>query len=493
MKTKDILVLLIVLGVAFGVGTARLAAQATISTGSIQGTIMDQQGGVVPSAKVTITNKATGQKIAPEVMSSGTYSSGALLPGDYLVRVEVPGFRVVEMKVNVQVGVVTSGNISLEVGSSSTVITVETSTVQVNSEQVAVQGVVTTQQIEQLPINGRNFLDLAQLEPGVQIQDGGNFDPTKNGFSSISFGGRFGRTARIEVDGIDISDETVGTTTQNVAYGAIQEFQIGQSSLDLSTELTSSGSVNVVTRSGTNKVHGEGFYLFREDPFAARLPGGQKTPFQRNEFGGRLGGPIIKDKLFFFMDAERTKQDLVSPVLSKGGFPSGSFISPFRDNQLVGRLDWQVRPSNYRVFYRFTYEQNKNVTGFVPNSFQPFANVDHTPVHAGGLDFTTGSYTHSIRAGYTKFRNAITDAVTGTSIFNPAPGIELAIGADPTCTTANTDAFCSGNNFLAPQQTYQTDHQVKYDGSKTYKNHVLRYGVGYNHLQGGGFAKFLGL
>jgi outer membrane receptor protein involved in Fe transport len=83
--------------------------------------------------------------------------------------------------------------------------------------------------------------------------------------------------------------------------------------------------------------------------------------------------------------------------------------------------------------------------------------------------------------------------VTGTSIFNPAPGIELAIGADPTCTTANTDAFCSGNNFLAPQQTYQTDHQVKYDGSKTYKNHVLRYGVGYNHLQGGGFAKFLGL
>jgi len=189
MKTKDILVLLIVLGVAFGVGTARLAAQATISTGSIQGTIMDQQGGVVPSAKVTITNKATGQKIAPEVMSSGTYSSGALLPGDYLVRVEVPGFKAVEMKVNVQVGVVTSGNISLEVGSSSTVITVETSTVQVNSEQVAVQGVVTTQQIEQLPINGRNFLDLAQLEPGVQIQDGGNFDPTKNGFSSISFGG----------------------------------------------------------------------------------------------------------------------------------------------------------------------------------------------------------------------------------------------------------------------------------------------------------------
>src|SRR5437588_12243019 len=455
-------------------------AQSTISTGSIQGTVTDPNGAVVPGATITITNKATGQVNKLTSSGSGTYASGALIPGEYEVRIEAKGFQTQVLTLPVQVGVITAGNTKMTLGQSSEVVEVTGSAVTVNTEQATVQGVLTTQQIENLPINGRNFLDLAQLEPGVQIQDGGNFDPTKNGFSSISFGGRFGRTARIEVDGIDISDETVGTTTQNVAYGAIQEFQIGQSSLDLSTELTSSGSVNVVTRSGTNKVHGEGFYLFREDPFAARLPGGQKTPFQRNEFGGRLGGPIIKDKLFFFMDAERTKQDLVSPVLSKGGFPSGSFISPFRDNQLVGRLDWQVRPSNSRVFYRSTDEQNKNVTGFVPNSFQPFANVDHTPVHAGGLDFTTGSYTHSIRAGYTKFRNAITDAVTGTSIFNPAPGIELAIGADPTCTTANTDAFCSGNNFLAPQQTYQTDHQVKYDGSKTYKNHVLRYGVGYN-------------
>ena len=297
------------------------------------------------------------------------------------------------------------------------------------------------------------------------------------------------------MDGIDISDETVGTTTQNVAYGAIQEFQIGQSSLDLSTELTSSGSVNVVTRSGTNKYHGEGFYLFREDNMAAHLPGATKSPFQRNEYGGRFGGPVVKDKLFFFMDAERTKQDLVTPVISKGRFSSlsGNFTSPFRDDQLVGRLDWQVRPSNYRVFYRFTYEQNRNVTGFVPNSFQPFANVDHTPVHAGGVDFTTGSWTHSIRAGYTKFRNEITDAVTGTSIFNPAPGIELAIGPDQTCTQANLDVFCSGNNFLAPQATYQTNRQVKYDGSKAFKSHILRYGFGFNHLQGGGFAKFLGL
>ncbi len=105
-------------------------------------------------------------------------------------------------------------------------IEVQGSVVAVNTEQAEVQGVLTSSQIENLPVNGRNFLDLAQLEPGVQIQDGQNFDPTKAGYSSISFGGRFGRTARIDVDGVDISDETVGTTTEDIPASAIQQFQI---------------------------------------------------------------------------------------------------------------------------------------------------------------------------------------------------------------------------------------------------------------------------
>src|SRR5208337_3029625 len=112
-------------------------------------------------------------------------------------------------------------------------------------------------------------------------------------------GGRFGRTARIELDGVDISDETVGTTTQNIPASAIQEFQISQSSLDLSTELTSSGAVNVTTRSGSNNLHGEAFGIFRGNQTAARLPGPSAPPFQRQQFGGRLGGFIIKDKLFW--------------------------------------------------------------------------------------------------------------------------------------------------------------------------------------------------
>src|SRR5262249_35103110 len=156
----------------------------------------------------------------------------------------------VETLARVDLGVIFSVNLTLELGSETTIVSVEASAIAVNTSQAAVQDVITLQQIEQLPVNGRNFLDLASLAPGVQIQDGSTFDPTKNGFSSISFGGQAGRTARIEMDGLDISDETVGTTTQNVPLSSIQEFNVNQSSLDISTELTSTGSVNIQTRSG---------------------------------------------------------------------------------------------------------------------------------------------------------------------------------------------------------------------------------------------------
>src|SRR4029077_3613538 len=376
-------------------------AQAGLSTGSIQGAILDPHGATVGSAKITITNKATGVKISPVVTAAGEYNSGPLSPGDYVVRVEAAGFKAVEQTVTVQVGNIANAPVTLEIGSTSTVIEVEGSAVTLNTEQSTIQGVVTTDQIENLPINGRNFLDLAQLEPGVQIQDGGDFDPTKKGFSSISFGGRFGRTARIEVDGLDISDETVGTTTQNIPINSIKEFQVSQSSLDLATELTSSGTVNIATRSGANEMHGQGFFYYRGDATSAKI-GNPPAVYDRRQYGASLGGAFKKDKLFYFGSFERTKQDLLSSVTFDSTTPfqvlSGSYNAPFRDTQYLGRLDYQLT-SNFHLFYKFAYEQNLNVAAFVPNTYEPFGNVDNTPSHAIGADFNTGSFTHQIRFG----------------------------------------------------------------------------------------------
>jgi Carboxypeptidase regulatory-like domain len=467
-------------------------AQTTVSTGSIQGTVTDPSGAGVGGAKVSITQQSTGRVIVTTATSSGTYASGALTPGNYLIRVEAPGFKVAEANQVVEVGVTSTGNLKMEVGSVTQVVEVQASAVQVNTEQASVQGVIDTEQIENLPINGRNFLDLAQLEPGVQIQDGGNFDPTKKGFSSISFGGRFGRTARIEVDGLDVSDETVGTTTQDIPATAIQEFEIGESMLDLSTELTSSGSVNVTTRSGTNAYHGEGYYAFRDQDLDAALPGGTTSYFQRNQYGGNFGGPIWKDKIFFFMDGERTLQGFVQPVLAGPPFQAdtGGFAAPFKEGEVVGRADWQIS-RNFKMFYRFSYDQNNDVSAYVPSSFQPMDNITHTRDHAVGLDFSSGTFTHSIRFGYMKFFNHIATGITSSTPFNPSSPIELSIGSDPLCIGLAPVAFCSGQPFLAPQATPQSDHQLKYDGSKIEGTHILRWGAGWNHIQGGGFAGFL--
>lgn len=495
MSRRTYLASFLILGLVGGLFLAPGAgAQAGLSTGSIQGTILDPHGASVPTANITITSKTTDAKSTPEVTGVGAYNSGPLLPGDYTVRVEAQGFRTVEKTMTVKVGNITPGNITLEVGSETTTVTVEGTAVNVNIDQPTIQGVVTSTQIENLPINGRNFLDLAQLEPGVQIQDGGNFDPTKKGFSSISFGGRFGRTARIEVDGLDISDETVGTTTQNISVGTIKEFQVSQSSLDLATELTSSGTVNITTRSGTNALHGDGFFNYRGDATSANI-GDPPAKFDRKQYGVSLGGPLMKDRLFAFGSGERTTQDLLATVNPPAPFNetlTGSFNSPFRDQQWLGRLDYNAT-SNLRIFFKFTYEQNRVVGAFVPGTYSPFANVDYTPSYGGGLDFNTGSFTHSIRLGYMKFRNGITDAVAGSNIINVAPGVMVNIGNGGTGCTAAGEVFCSGANILAPQKTYQSNKQIKYDGSKVWHSHIIRYGAGFNRILGGGFASFYGI
>src|SRR5450631_4865646 len=392
-------VCLFALTAAFLLSSSLLVAQTTLSTGSVSGTVTDPSGAVVSGAKVSITNTGTGQTATLTSNASGAFSSGPPDPGKYKVQVSFKGFSTVSESVQVQVGNTATVNVKLALGQESTIIDVQGSTVQVNTEQATVQGVLTSDQIENLPVNGRNFLDLAQLEPGVQIQDGQNFDPTKAGYSSISFGGRFGRTARIEVDGVDVSDETVGTTTTDIPASAIQEFQISQSSLDMSTELTSSGSVNVTTKSGTNSYHGEAFGVFRDSAFSSQLPGAP-GPFQRSQYGGAFGGAIIKDKLFFFADGERTIQHTTVPVPVSAPFSqySGSFADPFHEANLLGRLDYALTKSA-RAFYRYSYFKNSlgATFGF---GYSLYNNVDITRNHVIGVDFNTGSISHSIRFSF---------------------------------------------------------------------------------------------
>src|SRR6202521_1021246 len=403
---------------AFSSVTYQLLAQTTSGTGSLVGTVSDPSGAVVSGATVRITNAATGQVLDLITNSSGSLNSGALVPADYKIQISAKGFNSVEATMTVLVGNTATLNVSLKIGSEDQVLEVQSSALRANTEQPTVQGVLTEQQIERLPVNGRNFLDLAQLEPGVQIQDAANFSLGKDGFSSISFGGRFGRTARIEVDGIDVSDEIFGSTTTNIPASGIQEFQLSQSSMDLSTELTTSGAINVTTRSGTNAIHGEAFSLFRDSSLAAALPTppGLSAPFQRSQYGGHLGGAIVKNKFFYFLDGERTLQHEQAPVLVAPPFQqySGNFTSPYYENNLVSKVDYQL-PDSVHAFYRFSYFQNS----FVANGglgFSIYSGKNVTRTHVAGIDFDTGGFSHSIRVGYLKTGRDLRDATRDSGL-----------------------------------------------------------------------------
>jgi hypothetical protein len=441
---------------------------------------------VISGADVAVTNLATSQVIKVTTNSSGAFNSGALIPGSYKIFISATGFNAGEVTIDVRVGNTGTVNMKLQLGNQTEVVDVQSSATAVNTEQATVQGVLDENQIENLPVSGRNFLDLAQLEPGVQIQDAANFGFGKDGFSSISFGGRFGRTARIEVDGIDISDEIFGTTTANVPASAIQEFQLSQSSMDLSTELTSSGAVNITTRSGSNTVHGEGFGLFRDSSLAAALPApvGLSKPFQRSQYGGRVGGPIIENKFFYFFDAERTLQHEQAPVLVGAPFQqySGSFGSPFKENNLMARADYQFA-HGIHSFYRFNYFQN-SFTANGGSGFSVYAGKNVTRSHTIGVDFTTGKFSHSIRFGFLKTERNLTDATMGSGLPLSNYPLNIVMG--------NT-GLVTGPNGVAPEVILQSDHQIKYDATSIVGRHIIHYGFTFNRIAAAGFVPVQGL
>ena len=481
------------LSLVFPLSVMSYGQAISVNGGSIQGTITDASGAVVPNAPITITGTDTGSVRQATADGSGFYSVGPLNPGNYRITVAAPGFQKLEVTTVIRTGTATTGSFKLTVGQSSETVEVNAGQLQVNTDQAGVSDVITSEQIKSLPVNGRNFLDLAQIEPGVILQSGESFDPTKAGYSAISVGGVSGRTTRILLDGQDITDETVGTTIFNVSSGAINEFQLNRSTQDVSGEVTSTGQVLVSTNSGTNAFHGQLFGQFQDHrALFARSQNGADPQFQRNQFGGSIGGPILRDKLFFFGNSERIKQDSssVSPVSTGTGALFSSIASaypsiptPYRETYSTARLDYNG-PLHGHYFVRANYNVNSVASNF-GDGYWLYANRDNTPGIAGGADFASGRFTHSFRGSYEKFHNLIVDATAGnSSIYNGVPGLAFYYSAQH---------LYSGPNDNAPQQTFQSDKQFRYDGSWTRGTHNVRFGYSLNRIQGGGFASFFGL
>ncbi len=369
----------------------------------------------------------------------------------------------------------------MEVGRTGEIVQVEASAVVVDVSRQTLDSVITAKEIQDLPSFSRNFLDLAALAPGVITRDGESIDPTKvAAYRTVGINGRSGTGTRVQIDGIDVTDETVGTTTSNISQDAVQEFQLQRSSLDVSTSLTSSGSISIISRSGGNDYHGGAFYDYFNQDMSARLNFNREAePINRKRTGVHFGGPIRKEKLFFFANWERHYQT-EQKILETPTFPqqSGSAGFPIGIRYTTGRLDWNAS-SAVRAFYRFNHSWDEATGGDVVS---PFSNLDWTNTHTIGVDFNRALFTSSMRFGYTNFNNQI----VSKSLGKPFPEFNgqvyyLGVGA-----------FGSGPNSLAPQETYQDNKQLSYDASYLWNKHTFRFGFQYTNIVLGGFANFTG-
>jgi Carboxypeptidase regulatory-like domain len=438
------------------------------STGNVSGTVTGSRGASVSGADLTISNKLTGQAARTTTSPAGTYAVRDLVPGEYVLHVEAKGFQPADLFITISAAATATGDVKLQRVVAPVAKLVDTDTPQV-------RGAVDSAQMEHIPTD-RGFLDLTRLEPGVQELDAEVLAPSKSGLTATSILGRNGRTTRIMLDGIDITDEAAGATIMNIPVGAISEVGVEQSLLPLSSGLASAGAVNVLTKAATDDLHGQLFGNFRDKAAGgAALPGTKDGSYSREVFGGNVGGAWKKDKLFYFLSGEYFRQDLDAPAVFNAPFDvlDGTYSAPFHETEVAARLDYKLS-SRSQLFYRFTYDNGNEVNSFGGANYQPFKSRDNTFGNAVGFDFTRGAYVHSLRFAYDRYSNKMTDDVLGSSIFNPAPGISLNF--------TGGSGFASGSNPQAPQQTKQDSKQARYDGTRTWGNHTIRFGGAVNKI-----------
>ena len=293
------------------------------TTATISGAVYDSSGAVIPGARITILNKGTGITRTLQADAQGRYDATDLSLGSYEVQVEAPGFqREIRTGVTLTVGQHTVINITLTPGSVAESVTVAGEAPMVETATSEVGHLVDRDQIQALPLNGRDYTRLATLEPGV-IQNREESQALNKGTGlEFSISGARGNQVGYRLNGLDISDGTGktpgGATGHSLGVDAIQEFQVLTNTFSAEYGKAAGGVINVVQKSGTNQVHGSLFEYLRNSALDSRnvFDGASVPPFKRNQFGGSLGGPIRKDKTFFFVSYEALRERLDTTLLS---------------------------------------------------------------------------------------------------------------------------------------------------------------------------------
>lgn len=451
--------------------------QATASS-TLAGTVSDKSGAVVVGATVTATELSTNANHTETTNSLGAYRFEVLPPGLYVVRANMKGFATLTAnKVELFVSRTTTQDFSLSPGTAAETVEVSAAPPVLDVEKTSIGIDITPTEVQSLPLNGRDFANLAILAPGAKPVN--SYDPTKNRIAVFGINGSNGRNVNVTVNGVDDKDNTVGGPVMQLPLEAVQEFNISTERFSAVNGRSEGAAVNVITKSGSNNYHGS-LYVFdtetalnANDYFSEKS--GQPTPdFSRQQFGGSVGGPVRKDKDFTFFAWERLREHTAIPVTSTafselslvknlGAQPSQTIPTPYFDTRYNGRYD-HVFNEKHSAFLSYTSQGNNSLNDQSGNT-NDLSEGNFTTNQLQIANLTVNSllsprFANAFTFGFQYWNNVI-DSKTRAPLFT-FPG-----------------SISFGTNTNVPQQSYQRKFQLKDDMAYQIGNHGLKWGVDY--------------
>ncbi|MGB0034959.1 MAG: carboxypeptidase regulatory-like domain-containing protein, partial [Candidatus Acidiferrales bacterium] len=507
MFKKTILTLTLL---ALAIGMAAIPAAAQVTTADINGHVSDPKGLAVPGAKVTVSSKDTGFLRDAATADTGDFAINLIPPGIYKVTVEKQGFSTAVFDhVELIVGQKRNFEVALKIGSSSQTIMVTEEAPLVETTSSEIQGSISPLEVRNLPVVDRNFAGLMSLVPGVRPAE--NFDPTKTRSGNVTVNGSDGRAVDYNVDGGDNKDNVIGGIVQNYTMEGIQEFNVVTDRYSADSGRAVGAVVNVISKSGTNQYHGTGFGLFQNSGLNAKpfTAGDNPNPkFHRYQYGGSVGGPVMRDKLFFFGAFEQKREPGNVPVapdaisnlttLSNSAAPFNTWTSPvssvpfpYIDDLVTIKLDWKItdKQSAYARYGREKWTNPNDQLGnpVVTDLSQSNADINqfHSMVLAHNYVLSSNKI-NSFSFQFQDFVNAISASPGSTFTYPIAGGgvatnPNLCFGVDPGCGGGAPEVEL-GQNVNVPQQTLIRKYQIRDDFNWIVGRHNMKFGANYIYL-----------
>jgi outer membrane receptor protein involved in Fe transport len=397
-------------------GSQALLAQTT--TSSIRGNVTDESGNAFGGAEIKATSTTSGYTHSTTAASDGSFLLSGLTPGTYTISVSGPAYTASTREVTVQVGQTVSMNFRLRPDSvlMEEVTVVGSVPIEMETSEVATN--VTRRQIENLPQNDRNFLNFAALAPGVLLS-------TDEQRKEVRAGAQGASAVNVFIDGVSFKNDVTqgGTVGQDASRGnpfpqnAVQEFRVITQNYSAEYQKASSAIITAITKSGTNQLSGDGFFLYQDKGLVAENPlNGQNPSYERKQYGFDVGGPIIRDRMHYFFSYEANDQDREETVVLGGGFQNfpalrqqlssfvGTFVSPFRSDLAFGKLSFQPGASSL-IDFSGNYRSETDIVGFGNDT--SFEAAENKKNDVWGLNlrhqFTASTWLNEASASYQDF------------------------------------------------------------------------------------------